>query len=553
MSDILTGPGGFFELTDAEVLGVTMPVLKDRLPSVRTLTDNAATNFGAAEFVVVDDGRRFSFTDHRNHAAAIADMLATEHGVAKGDRIVIFGANAPEWLFAFSAITALGAIAVAFNGWWTTDEAEHALALTEPSIIIGDARRLERLTVAAEGPPVVTFDDLAAHVAGLTAPESIALPSTPIDEDDPALIFFTSGTTGRPKGAVLSHRTIVGFPDALRLFGAEMLMASGADIPAPPVALVASPLFHVSGLFAHVIQALVGGYKTVWTTGRFDPETVIRVTKEEGVTAWAGSGTQIYRLLEHPALATLDTTQLVRVSVGGSPTTPEMIRLQTEKLPHLAGRASSGYGSTETGGIVSVAVGPELAAAANCVGRPLTTISVKIADDDGAELPDGEVGRVCVRSPLVMQGYWNDAEATAAAFLPDRWMITGDIGYMLAGRLHIAARDRDLIIRGGENIHPTEIEMRIEEHPAVHEVAVFGVDDLEYGQRSKAVIRLKPNAEASVDVAALQAFVGETLASYKVPDLIEFTADELPRNATGKVLKDALRSGTAPPQVEPET
>lgn len=553
MSDILTGPGGFFELTEADVLGVTMPVLKNRMASVRVLIETAANNFDTTEFVIVDDGRRFSFADHRNHAAAIADLLAREHGVAKGDRVAIFGANTPEWLFAFSAITALGAIAVAFNGWWTSDEAEHALALTEPSVIIGDDRRLERLTLGADAPPVVTFAGLADHVTRIAAPGDVDLPSTPLDEDDPALIFFTSGTTGRPKGALLGHRTIVGFPDALRLFGAEMLIASGADIPAPPVALVASPLFHVSGLFAHVIQALVGGYKTVWTTGRFDPETVIRVTREEGVTAWSGSSTQIYRLLEHPALDTLDTTQLVRVSVGGSPTTPEMIRLQTEKLPHLAGRASSGYGSTETGGIVSVATGPELAAAANCVGRPLTTVSVRIADDAGAELPDGEVGQVCVRSPLLMQRYWNDREATDAAFLADRWMITGDIGYLLDGKLHIAARDRDLIIRGGENVHPNEVEMRIEEHPSVLEVAVFGVDDLEYGQRSKAVVRCKPSSAPPLDATSLQAFVGETLASYKVPDIIEFTDDELPRNATGKVLKDVLRTGAASPQVEPET
>lgn len=544
MSDPLTGPGGFFELATESVLGVDLTVLVDRARSMRELIE-ASRAFDDAEFIVVDDGRRLTFADHRRHVAAFANRLAAEHQVTKGDRVAIFGANTPEWLIAFGAVTSLGAIAVAFNGWWTGDEARYALTLTTPRILIGDQKRLDRLPGDSFDGPVLRFeDDFPAE----TPPES-PLPDGAIDEDDPALILFTSGTTGRPKGAILGHRTLVGFPSTIRLYGAQMLMASGAPMPPPSVTLVASPLFHVSGLFALVIQSLVGGTKTVWTTGRFDPETVIRMTIDEGINAWSGSGTQIYRVLNHPRLADLDTSQLSRVSVGGSATTPEMIKLQAEKLPHLVGRASSGYGSTEVGGIVSIATNADLTASADCVGTPLPTVEVRILDTDGQTVDDGIIGAVCVQSPLTMHGYWNDPDATGAAVLPDRWINTGDIGYLRDGRLHIASRERELIIRGGENIHPSEVEMRLEQHPAVLEVAVFGIDDAEFGQLSKAVV-LTSGAEAQPSPGELQTFVGETLAAYKVPDIVEFATSPLPRNATGKVMKHVLATGATSSQIE---
>lgn len=528
----LTAPGAPFETVEEDVLGERMLVFKNRPRSLRQVLQLGAAH-GERDCLVFDDGRRISFAQLERDVASVAAGLR-DRGIEPGDRVAICAANGPGWLLAFWAVTSMNAVVVAMNGWWTTTEMTHALELTEPKLVLADAKRAARLP---EGTPLLDLDteldELWHHV-----PDA-ALPDTPIDEDDPAMLLFTSGTTGRPKAAVQTHRTIIAFVMSQSLIGARgMMMAGitpGGGAPAPRLAVF--PLFHVSGMGTTVSGVLTGG-TTVWPLGRFDPANVIRLTKEHGISAWGGTATHVLRLLDHPDVETVDPLSIQSVGIGGSASTPELIRRTEERFPHLRGTFSSGYGSTETGGLVSFAPNALLTAAPDCVGPPLPTIEVRIIDDLGRDVPEGEQGHICARSPLVMKEYWRHPEANAEVFLPGRWVRTGDFGRMEDGALFMASRTRDLIIRGGENIYPFEIENRLEEHPAIDETAVFGVDHPVLGQEVKAVVTVAAGSTLTED--EVRAWCAETLATYKVPAHVELRTEPLPRNATGKILKHVL-------------
>jgi acyl-CoA synthetase (AMP-forming)/AMP-acid ligase II len=307
----------------------------------------------------------------------------------------------------------------------------------------------------------------------------------------------------------------------------------------PPGAILAPfPLFHLSGTMGSTTASLAGGAKTVWPMGRFDPAKIIALTREENVTSWHGATTHLYRLLDHPEIEKLDTKSFTGVGIGGSASTPELLRAVDERFPHLENTLGSGYGSTESGGLISYANRTMLREAANCVGPPLPTVRIRIVDEAGNTLPDGENGRICARSPLVMLEYLNNPEANAETMLPGRWVDTGDVGHLENGRLYLESRMRDMIIRGGENIYPAEIENRIELHPEVAEIAVYGIDDRELGQRVKAVVIPIPGASPSED--SIREFAAVSLAYFKVPEVIEIRTEPLPRNATGKVMKHVL-------------
>ena len=534
----LTGPGGFFEVTTDDVLGERMSVFANRPRSLRDVLV-AARQFGDAEYGVFDDAgnrRVLTFAGHERQVASVAAALL-DRGVGRGDRVAVLAANCPEYLVTFWACASMGAVAVCFNGWWTRAEIEHALAHTQPALLVADRRRLDRLEGADPGVPTVVIEDDFETLLGY-APDA-ALPDVPIAEDDPVVLQFTSGTTGRPKAAVLSHRSLVSFVLAAFVIGArEMMLKGGSPAPARP-RLAVFPMFHLSGMQSAAVTSMMAGQTLVWPMGRFDPARVVRLCIDEGVGTVNGTATHILRLLEEPTIGDLDPTQVTSVAIGGSATTPELIRATEARFPHLADSFGSGYGLTESGGLVSHAVNAMLSESADCVGPPLPTVQVRIVDDDGVELSDGRNGEICVRSPLVMLGYWRDPEADAAAFAPGRWLRTGDYGRMQDGRLHLSTRLRDLIVRGGENVYPIEVEGRLEQHPAVVECAVYGVDNRTLGQEVKAVVVLRPGVGTTAD--DLIAFCTETLAYYKVPSIVEVREDQLPRNATGKVVKGVLR------------
>ena len=535
----LLAPGAPFEMADEDVLGEVMQVFVQRARSLRQLLEQAG-RFGDSDYAVFHNGgrrRALTFADHERRVASVAAALA-DRGVGAGDRVAILAANCPEWIITFWATVSLGAVAVACNGWWTRDEIVHALAHTTPALLVADAKRLARLDGADPGMPVVVIEEDFVDLEGF-APDA-ALPDIPIDEDQPALLQFTSGTTGRSKAAVLSHRSVVAFVQVVTFLGAAQAASVGLPSTGPSrPRLAVFPMFHISGLQSASITPMATGAGNVWPMGRFDPATVIQLTAEEGIYAWNGTATHVFRLLQDPMIETLDVSLVQNVAIGGSATTPELVRATEERFPHLVDTFTSGYGLTESGGMVSHAGNAMLQANADSVGMAMPTVGVRIVDEDGVEVPDGENGSICVRSPLVMLGYWEDVEATDQAFLPGRWLRTGDYGRLQGGELFLASRLRDLILRGGENVYPIEVEARLEQHPAVAECAVYGVDHETLGQEVKAVVVLVDGA--SLDLVGARAFCGEKLAEYKLPEYLEVWAGPLPRNAGGKVVKAVLR------------
>jgi acyl-CoA synthetase (AMP-forming)/AMP-acid ligase II len=536
----LTAPGAPFEIVEEEVLGERMQVIKNRRRSLRELLEASAA-FGDKEYIVYED-RRISYAEHLRQVASVARALRERYGMEPGDRVAILAANCPEWIVTLWATVSLGGVVAALNGWWTAGEILYGVENSAPKLLVGDRKRLARVEGRELGVPVVEvesgFKELVDH-----APDA-ALPQQPIAEDDPAVILYTSGTTGRPKGALVSHRGICGFVQLAILNGLCTMMVAAekgvkpeADPPAPS-SLVTAPLFHVSGLYTGAITTLTVGAKTVWRAGRFDPEDVMRLIEKERVTSWAALGSMAPRVLYHPKIDRYDLSSIRNFGQGGAPTTPELIERIKEVAPTGANALGIGYTLSEAVAIVAMAMGEELADHPTSAGRLQPTHEVEIRGPDGEALPEGQEGEIHVRSPYLMLEYWRMPEASAEAIGPGRWLATGDIGHVEAGRLYVNSRARDMILRAAENIHPFEIEHCLEGHPRVSEVAVVGVDHPELGQEVKAIV--VPAEGANIDTEELARWAGERLSSYKVPTLWEIRAEPLPRNAVGKVMKNVL-------------
>jgi acyl-CoA synthetase (AMP-forming)/AMP-acid ligase II len=545
----LTGPGAPFETRVGDVLGEHMEVFRERAPSLRALLEGSA-GFGDREYIVQGD-RRISFSDHLHTVASVASALRDRFGVRPGDRVAILAANCPEWIVTWWATVSLGAVAVGMNGWWTGDEILYALGDCEPKVVVGDAKRLARLRREHVHTEVVEIERDFSELWNYD--RSASLPSEPIAEDDPACILYTSGTTGRPKGAVNTHRNIVALHRLYTFHGIRLLMIAAAKGPAPqaaqaPVAnctLMTTPLFHLSGLYTGAVTLLASGVKTVWTKGRFDPVQVMELIQRERITSWGPMGTMFHRVASHPDVTKYDLSSVRQVGSGGSPISGALQQRMRELFPNARSSLGLGYGLTEATGMVTLNFAEELERHPDSVGAALPTMQVEVRDADGKAVPDGMEGEIYLRGPLVMKEYWRNPRATRASILPGRWLRTGDWGRLDGGYLTINSRARDLILRGGENIYPAEIEQRLEAHPDVEEAAVLGVDHVELGQEVKAIVVPKPGR--SLSPTELSRFVGETLAYFKVPSLWEIRQERLPRNATGKVLKGILVTGSESP------
>ncbi|GGV35871.1 fatty acid--CoA ligase [Actinomadura cremea] len=542
---MLCGPGGPFERRVEDVLGVPTEVFAQRAPHVPAMLAGAAERTPDLTYLAFADapGRDVTFAEAHRLAAAYAAVLAERHGVRRGDRVAIAAPNGPEHLLALWGTLALGAIAVGLNGWWTAAELDHGIALTEPRAIFGAGRPLARLhetRAAGAGASVLSLDELHAAATALPDPPD-ALPAVEIAEDDPAAIMFTSGTTGRPKGATLSHRNFVHFG----LFGALGGAVGAMTGPpgrrqAPPDAqrasLFSNPLFHVSGACVALANAPSFGIKLVLPPpGRWDAEVALRLTHEHRLTQWHGVPTHFWRMLTHPRFADFDTSGVGTVGSGGATFAPELLRLFEERLPGVA--VTNGYGMTETTGSGTFLNGREMDGHPASVGAAAPTVRVQVRDEDGRPLPEGEVGRIHIAGAGVFLGYWGDPDATADALTPDRWYRSGDFGRTVDGVLYLESRMRDLIIRGGENVYPIEIEYRIVEHPDVADACVIGVPHATLGQEVKAVV--VPRDGASLTAEEVRAWTAAALAAFKVPAHVEFRAS-LPYNETGKVIKRLL-------------
>ncbi len=528
-------PGGYFEIEEADVLGERISIFKNRAPSLRALLETSA-GFGEKEYIVFED-HRITYREHLKAVASVARALQEKYGVKKGDRVAILAANNPEWIITYWATISLGAIAVGLNGWWVADEILYGLKDSDPKVLVGDQKRLARLDGIDISIPVVVmetdFNQLSHYDPDAT------LSTEPIAEDDPACILYTSGTTGRPKGVVSTHRNITSLV-LIQIFHGLRLMQIYDQQPAEsPANLVTSPLFHVSGLFTGAIIALATGIKSVWMSGRFDPVEAMKIIQSEGITTWGPMGTLAYRFVNHPDVGKYDVSSVTTIGSGGAPMAKELQDRIREVFPNASNNAAIGYGLTECTALATMNYGDEFKQKPLSSGRPLPTVEIEIRDDSGEPVGKDVDGDICIRSPLIMLEYWKNPEATAETILKGRWLNTGDIGRIDEdGHLVINSRARDLILRGSENIYPIEIELRIAAHPSVTEVAVVGVDHEELGQEVMAIVVPIPNV--TVDTQELAKWVAETLAPFKVPAHWEVRDAPLPRNALGKVMKHVL-------------
>jgi acyl-CoA synthetase (AMP-forming)/AMP-acid ligase II len=544
----LIGPGAPFELAEEDVLGTVMEVFAHRPRTIVEILRGGVERFGARPYTVFPE-REFSFESIIDPVAAVARGLRDKYGIEKGDRVAICAANCVEWVLTFWAVTALGGVTVALNGWWTGPEMAYALELTEPKVLLGDRRRLSRLEGIDVGTlPCVVFEDEFEGIESSGA--GAALPEVDIVEDDPFLILFTSGTTGRPKGAMISHRSNIHFGLSTYLRGAENMArvaAAGESVPAPvpPCSISASPMFHVAGLNCSLVLAPFSGQTIVYPpAGKWQETVQLELTERYKGTVWSLVPTQLWRLLEWPALKEYDLTSLRTVGGGSAVWPPELLRKLEEALPWVRPGLGLGYGMTETNGLGTSLSRGDTYTRADSIGQPAPTVQVEIRDPETHQaLPHGQVGEIALRTAASFLGYWRNPEATARVFDAERWYHTGDFGHVRDGFVYLEGRRQDLIIRGGENIYPIEIENRLIEHPDLLEVAVVGVPHAALGQEVKAyVVERIPGSLTEADV---EEWCAVTLARFKVPTHVEFVA-ELPHNATGKVLKHLLGSDQAP-------
>ncbi len=546
----LTAPGGAFEIVDDVVLGEHMRVFRHRPRSLRELLAGSA-RFGDAEYLV-DGDRRIGFAEHLALVGALAARLRDEHGVQPGDRVAIYAGNSAEWIVTFWAAVSLGAVVASMNAWWAAPEAASAIENCEPAVIVADEARRALLREVAPRVavlPIETVLDLARTAASSgdrpDAAGASSLPDTPIAEDDPAVILYTSGTTGSAKGAVVTHRGLCGTVSLTRFAAASaMTEAAAAGItlppPSPPVALVTVPLFHASGIYGFVVGHVANGGRVVLRRGRFDPHDVVRLIEAEQVTMWTPLGSMGPRVAEIAAASGRDLSSMRVLGIGGAPVSPAHQALLRQTFPNASAGMSMGYTSSEAVAVVCRNSGREMVEHPTAAGRVNATTELEIRAPDGRAVPDGVDGEIHVRSPYVMLGYWRDANATAAALKPGRWLATGDIGCVRDGLLFINSRARDMILVNAENVYPTEVEYRLDAHPLVRESAVLGVDDDVTGQAIRAVVVLEPGAVLTAD--ELRAWCRDGLAGYKVPTQWVITADPLPRNPSGKVLKRELET-----------
>ncbi len=570
----LTADGAPFAMKPIEVAGVPMRVFAAAPPTMRAvweLTAATRTQDRTLTYVVYED-ERYSYADIAADVRSLAHQLKDQFNVQPGDRVAIAMRNYPEWVTAYWATLCIGAAAVGMNAWWTPTEMEYGLADSRPKVLIADDERLERVNPGLAGLRATAPLDVIrvrsnrtdGELANSHAWSSIVnrdtapaeLPAVTIDPNDDACIFYTSGTTGFPKGAQLTHRgcvnniwNIVFWATAANAALSSLNPTNAPPAPTPgavnpqSVYMAPTPLFHVTANNCILHPGTLAGGRLVFTY-KWDAARAIELIERERVTNFSGVPTMARELISHPDWQTRDTSSVVGLSGGGAAVQPDLVE-KIQRTLEGQGTPGTGYGLTETHGIITANGNAFFLEKPASCGPVMPTFDAQLRDDDGNVVPSGSeetahnTGVLWVRGPGVIKGYLNRLEATAEA-IQDGWFNTGDIARIDGdGFLYIVDRAKDMVLRGGENVYCSEVEIAIYAHPDVVEAAVFGIPDERLGEEVAVGVLLKPGS--SLDAAGLQTFLKEKLASYKIPARIWFLDAPIPRNASGKLVKRELR------------
>lgn len=564
----MTAPGQMFEIERITVNGIEMSAWKHAPANLRQVLD-MSLNHATRDFLVYED-QRFTFDEHYRIASTLAKRLGSVD-VVKGDRVAIASRNLPQWIFAFWGAMVTGAVVVPLNAWWTSEELAYGLTDSGSSILFVDEERLERLAkqfdhlpelktivVISDDPKrpahidkthsriqLIGFDDFLGKVDPAATPPDVTL-----EPDDDATMFYTSGTTGKPKGAVGSHRNALTNLMSLFFIGQRATLRFGTgnvDLEGKSIqnaGLLNVPLFHATGCLAVMVVNTASGGKIVMMH-HFDAGKALALIEAEQLTMIGGVPTIAMQILDHPDFKKFDTSSVRAVTYGGAPAPPELVKRIQAAFP--VGQPGNGYGLTETSAAVCLNSGPDYVAKPDSVGSvvPVCEVAIVPEEFEGSEpspdLPRGPsvVGELWIKGPNVVRGYWHKPEATAQSFSRG-WLHTCDIGRIDdEGFIYIVDRAKDMIIRGGENVYSVIVEAAIFEHPDVADCAVVGVPHPTLGEEVAAVIVLRPGR--TVEAEEISRHVAQRLARFEVPTRIFFRTLALPRNPQGKVLKRELR------------
>ena len=515
--------------------GRTEWVYADRPKNLTELLNSTVNKYGNQEALIYANARP-SYKQVASSVSNVASALYYNYGIRKGDRVALMLTNGLEFTTSFFALAKIGAITVPMNTALKGEELTFqvgdsgaTLLIVEPEFhelmaeVSSGTKGVKRIFVTGGEPPAgtIAFSELLKH-------EEHAPVKVKVDEMDSAVIMYTSGTTGRPKGALLSHKGII---------ASAMNMSQLCDLRVGrDKMLVVVPLFHVTGLAIALCSAIYAGIPAVLVK-RFKAADSLKIIEAEKVTTMAAVPTILWLMLNAPEFDQYNLSSLRSFAAGGSASPEDLLKCCAEKLPGV--QLMPGYGLTEAAAMTHTTTSlDEALSKLGSVGKVMSILEAKVVDSSGRDLPPGEPGELLVRGCQVMKEYWNNPEATRETIV-DGWLHTGDIAKITEeGYTYILDRVKDMIIRGGENIYSIEVENVLYRNPKVLEAAVVGVPDPVFGEQVKAALVLKPGEQATPE--EIQGFCKRYLADYKVPRYIEFR-EALLRNPAGKVIKDKLK------------
>jgi len=561
---LMTVPGAKFEMEEKVINGIALRTYKHAPQTLRDVVLNSK-QWDFREYLVYHD-ERVTYAAHYKAVAHLARALRETFGVRKGDRVAVVMRNYPQWAVGFWAALAIGAIATPLNSWWTGEELEYGLADSGAKVAIVDQEKLERIRehlpkltqlktiIVARGgeeeadPRIVSLEKLIGAARAWADLPDIDMPPADIGPDDDATIMYTSGTTGKPKGALATHRGIVSNVFNGMACQARHFLRQGQPPPVrdplndpPRIPLLAIPFFHATGAFSNLVPAIINADKIV-TMYKWDPGEALEIIEREKITMIGGVPAIAWQVLEHPDRDKYDLSSIQFVAYGGAPSAPELVATIKRRFPN--GLASNGWGMTETCAASCVNFGKDYEVRPDSCGAPAPAMDFRIVGSNGETLGPNQVGELWVKGPNNCKAYWNKPEATAKTFI-DGWVVTGDIGRMdEEGFVFLLDRAKDMLIRGGENIYCIEVESALYDHPAIMDAAVVGIPHKVLGEEVGAVVQVKPDMDVTSD--ELRRFTAQKIAAFKVPVDIEIQRDPLPRNANGKIMKSELRTRFAP-------